>query len=233
MTHIESTSFQFLQDLSVNNNRDWFTKNKPRYEAAKDNMKSFGNALLEEMNKTDHIERLKVHRIYRDVRFSKDKTPYKRNLSCSMSRATKLLRGGYYLHIEPDESFLGGGFWGPNREDLGRIRKELAFDAQPLRDIINSEAFKNMFGTLQGEQLKTAPRGFAKDHENVDLLRYKQYLVMRKFTNEEVQQPDFLGKVVAGFEAMRPFFDYMSEVLTTDGKRCFDSLNCSLLLVIS
>lgn len=216
MTYIESTSFQFLQDLIINNNRDWFNENKPRYEAAKNNMKAFGNALLEEMNKTDHIERLKVHRIYRDVRFSKDKTPYKRNLSCSMVRATKLLRGGYYLHIEPDECFLGGGFWSPNKEDLARIRKELAFDAQPLRDIIADDNFQKMFGTLQGEQLKTAPRGFAKDHENVDLLRYKQYLVMRKFTNEEVMQPDFLEKVVAGFQAMRPFFDYMSEVLTTD-----------------
>lgn len=216
MTYIESTSFQFLQDLIINNNRDWFNENKPRYEAAKNNMKAFGNALLKEMNKTDHIERLKIHRIYRDVRFSKDKTPYKRNLSCSMVRATKLLRGGYYLHIEPDECFLGGGFWSPNKEDLARIRKELAFDAQPLRDIIADDNFQKMFGTLQGEQLKTAPRGFAKDHENVDLLRYKQYLVMRKFTNEEVIQPDFLEKVVAGFQAMRPFFDYMSEVLTTD-----------------
>ncbi|MFK7946162.1 MAG: DUF2461 domain-containing protein [Saprospiraceae bacterium] len=216
MTHIESTSFQFLQNLIVNNNRDWFNENKPRYELAKANMKAFGNSLLEKMNKIDHIERLKIHRIYRDVRFSKDKTPYKRNLSCSMDRATKLLRGGYYLHIEPDECFLGGGFWGPNKDDLSRIRKELAFDAQPLRDIINSEDFKNMFGELKGDQLKTAPRGYPKDHENVDLLRYKQYIVMRKFTNEEVTQAGFLQKVVAGFQAMRPFFDYMSEVLTTD-----------------
>ena len=84
MTHINSKSFQFLQDLSINNNRDWFNNNKPRYEAAKANMKDFGNALFEEMNKTDHIDKIKVHRIYRDVRFSKDKTPYKRNLSCSM-----------------------------------------------------------------------------------------------------------------------------------------------------
>lgn len=216
MTHINSKSFQFLQDLSINNNRDWFNNNKPRYEAAKANMKAFGNALFEEMNKTDHIDKIKVHRIYRDVRFSKDKTPYKRNLSCSMSRATKLLRGGYYLHIEPDECFLGGGFWGPNKEDLARVRKELAFDAQPLRDIINSNDFKNVFGTLQGNQLKTAPRGYPKDHENVDLLRYKQYVVMLKFTNEEVTQSEFLQKVVAGFQAMRPFFNYMSEVLTTD-----------------
>lgn len=216
MKHITAETLEFLKDLSVNNNRDWFNENKPRYETAKANMKSFGSELLVEMNKTDHIEKLKTHRIYRDVRFSKDKTPYKLNLSCSMVRATKQLRGGYYLHIQPEESFLGGGFWAPNKEDLGRIRKELAFDAQPLRAIINTSEFKNMFGTLQGEQLKTAPRGYPKDHENVDLLRYKQYIVMRKFNNEEIMQPNFLQKVVAGFQAMRPLFDYMSEVLTTD-----------------
>jgi uncharacterized protein (TIGR02453 family) len=179
-------------------------------------MKSFGNDLLQEMNKIDHIDTLKVHRIYRDVRFSKDKTPYKRNLSCSMVRATKMLRGGYYLHIEPGDSFLGGGFWAPNKEDLARIRKEIDFDAQPLRDIINNKTFKKTFGTLQGEKLKTAPKGYPKDHENVDLLRYKQFLVMQQFKDEEVTAPDFLQKVVAGFQAMRPFFDYMSEVLTTD-----------------
>jgi len=216
MTHITSETFQFLIDLSINNNRDWFNDNKPRYEDAKVNMKAFGNLLFDEMSKTDYIEKLKVYRIYRDVRFSKDKTPYKRNLSCSMVRATKRLRGGYYLHIEPDNCFLGGGFWNPNKEDLARIRKELAFDAQPLRDIINTNNFKKIFGKLQGDQLKTAPRGYPKDHENVDLLRHKQFLVIHKFTNEAVMQTDFLQKVVVGFQAMRPFFDYMSEVLTTD-----------------
>ena len=216
MAHIAATSLQFLKDLSANNHRDWFNTNKKHYELAQSNMKSFGNDLLQEMNKIDHIDTLKVHRIYRDVRFSKDKTPYKRNLSCSMVRATKMLRGGYYLHIEPGDSFLGGGFWAPNKEDLARIRKEIDFDAQPLRDIINNKTFKKTFGTLQGEQLKTAPKGYPKDHENVDLLRYKQFLVMQQFKDEKVIAPDFLKKVVAGFQAMRPFFDYMSEVLTTD-----------------
>ena len=216
MTSISLTSLQFLEDLSAKNHRDWFSKNKNRYEQAQKNMKSFGSVLLQEMNKTDQIDTLKVHRIYRDVRFSKDKTPYKRNLSCSMVRATKLLRGGYYLHIEPQKSFLGGGFWAPNKEDLARIRKEIDYDAQPLRDIINNTTFQKTFGTLQGEQLKTAPKGYPKNHENIDLLRFKQFLLMQEFGDDEVTSADFLQKVVAGFKAMRPFFDYMSDVLTTD-----------------
>lgn len=216
MKTIQPSTLEFLMDLSIHNNRDWFAENKPRYEVAKTNFKDFGNALLEEMNKIDHIDQLKFHRIYRDVRFSKDKTPYQNHVSCSLSRATKLLRGGYYLHIEPGKSFLGGGFWEPNAADLARIRQEIAFDAQPLRAIINHENFKKTFGKLEGEQVKTAPRGYAKDHEAIDLLRYKQFLLSQEFTDAEVTNPDFLKKVVNGFQMMRPFFDYMSEVLTTD-----------------
>jgi uncharacterized protein (TIGR02453 family) len=216
MTIIQPSTLEFLIDLSIHNNRDWFAENKPRYEIVKANFKGFGNALLEEMNKIDHIDQLKFHRIYRDVRFSKDKTPYQNKVSCSLSRATKLLRGGYYLHIEPGNSFLGGGFWAPSPSDLARIRQEIAFDAQSLRAIINHENFKNTFGELEGDKVKTAPRGYAKDHEAVDLLRYKQFLLSQIFTDEEVLNAAFLGSVVKGFQAMRPFFDYMSDVLTTD-----------------
>jgi uncharacterized protein (TIGR02453 family) len=216
MTIIQPSTLEFLIDLSIHNNRDWFAENKPRYETVKASFKDFGNALLEEMNKIDHIDQLKFHRIYRDVRFSKDKTPYQNQVSCSFSRATKLLRGSYYLHIEPGNSFLGGGFWGPSPADLARIRQEIAFDAQPLRKIINHKNFKDTFEILKGDQVKTAPRGYAKDHVAVDLLRYKQFLLSQKFTDEEVLDAAFLQNVVKGFQAMRPFFDYMSEVLTTD-----------------
>jgi uncharacterized protein (TIGR02453 family) len=216
MTTIQPSTLEFLTELSVNNNRDWFAKHKPRYEVAKVEIKTFGNALLDEMNKIDHIDKLKFHRIYRDVRFSKDKTPYSCRLSGSMSRATKLLRGGYYFHVEPNNSFLGGGFWAPNPADLARVRKEIAYDAQPLRNIINDENFIKTFGELHGNKVKTAPRGYAKDHENIDLLRYKQFLVIQKFTDEEVMNPNFLNVVFKGFQAMQPFFNYMSEVLTTD-----------------
>ena len=133
-----------------------------------------------------------------------------------MSRATKRLRGGYYLHIEPGESFIGGGFWAPEPADLKRIRKEIAADAQPLRQILADPLFVETFGAIQGEQLKSAPQGYAKDHPAIDLIRLKQYLVSKKFTDEEVLTASFIETAIQTFQRMRPFFDYMSEVLTTD-----------------
>jgi len=147
---------------------------------------------------------------------SGDKTPYHIYLSGSFSRATKQRRGGYYFHIEPGNNYVGGGFWGPSPQDLRRIRDEIAFDAAPLRKIINSKSFISNFGQLQGEQLKTAPQGFDSTHEAIDLLRYKQFLLVRKFTDEDVLDPSFVRHASQTFQHMRPFFDYMSEVLTTD-----------------
>ena len=208
--------FQFLQHIKQNNNREWFNANKPTYQAAYDNFKTFANSLHDLMSLHDEIERMRIHRIYRDIRFSKDKTPYKSHLSGGFVRATKWRRGGYYFHIEPGATFVGGGFWGPVSADLKRIRTELAADAEPLRQIIASADFVETFGSLQGDQLKTAPAGYPKDHPNIDLLRYKQFLISRSFTDEEVLSPDFAEKVSATFQHMRPFFDYMSDVLTTD-----------------
>jgi uncharacterized protein (TIGR02453 family) len=112
---------------------------------------------------------------------------------------------------------VGGGFWQPEASDLKRIREEIALDASPLREIINSTSFKKHFGELQGQQLKTAPRDFPKDHPDIDLLRYKSFTVSKYFTDKEVQSPGFSKEVLKYFQATRPFFDYMSEVLTTDG----------------
>ena len=112
---------------------------------------------------------------------------------------------------------VGGGFWQPNKEDLQRIREEIDIDAAPLRKIINSPNFKKHFGELQGQQLKSAPRDFPKDHPDIDLLRYKSFTVSKTFTDKEVQSPGFAKEVLKYFKATRPFFDYMSEVLTTDG----------------
>ncbi|MGB0930550.1 MAG: DUF2461 domain-containing protein [Chitinophagales bacterium] len=136
------------------------------------------------------------------MRFSKDKTPYKNSLSGNFTRATKALRGGYYFHIEPNNSFIGGGFWGPSSADLRRLRQEFAADPEPLRAIIYSKEFKNSFGELKGEQLKTAPRGYAKDHSSVDLLRYKQFLTYQKFSDKEATSGDFALKLSKGFTKM-------------------------------
>lgn len=216
MSPIPSSTFDFLRELHVNNNREWFNANKKRYTDAYKQFKTFGEEVRDSMSHHDNIEALHAFRIYRDVRFSKDKAPYKTHMGAYLSRATKWLRGGYYFHLEPGGSFVGGGFWDPSPADLKRIREELAADDQPLRQITADPVFIQTFGELQGDRLKTAPQGFPKDHPAIDLLRFKQFLVSRKFTDEEVMRPSFQDEVVETFRRMRPFFDYMSEVLTTD-----------------
>jgi uncharacterized protein (TIGR02453 family) len=157
-----------------------------------------------------------VMRIYRDVRFSKNKAPYKTYSGMSFKRGTQLLRGGYYVHIEPGNSFVGGGFWGPNKDDLLRIRKGIETDQEEFRTVLNSDKFKSVFGVLEGEQLKTCPKGFDKDSTAIDLLRYKQFLIKKDFSDDEVLKAGFLQNTNEVFEAMRPFFDLMSYILTTD-----------------
>ena len=206
----------YLSQLKDNNNREWFAENKLVFDQEQKKIKSFFTSIKQSLEEIDHIEKMQVFRIYRDVRFSKDKTPYKSHFSAGFVRQKPNLRGGYYLHIEENATFVGGGFWEPNKEDLLRIRKELAIDASELREIIEQKEFIKNFGSLEGEELKTAPRDFDKNHPNIDLIRKKQYLVTRKFTNKEVLSPEFEKEVIATFKAMRPFFNYMSDVLSTD-----------------
>ena len=216
MTSISKSTLEFLTKLKKNNNRDWFNEHKPEFQIEQKKAKDFYNALEEKLKKHDVIDKFKLFRIYRDVRFSKDKSPYKPHFACSFSRATKTLRGGYYLRIRPGESFLAGGFWEPNKEDLLRIRKEFEMDTSEIREIINDKTFKNYFGKLEGESLKTAPRGFDKEHPDMDLIKMKQFIITRQFTDEEVLKPNFLQEIDNSYKAMRPYFDYMSEILTTD-----------------
>jgi uncharacterized protein (TIGR02453 family) len=213
---LTKSTFEFLDLLAKNNNRDWFTENKKRFETENNLAKAFFTEVYIDLEKIDSLDKMQVFRIYRDVRFSKDKLPYKNHFSVGFSRTKPMLRGGMYLHIENEASFVGGGFWAPNNDDLLRIRKEIELDASDLREIITDTTFKKMFGTLEGEELKTAPKNFDKTHPDIDLIRKKQYLLTRKFTNKEVMLPNFKEEVIATFAAMRPFFNYMSDVLTTD-----------------
>jgi uncharacterized protein (TIGR02453 family) len=217
---IPQSSLDFLLQLKENNNKPWFDDNKAKYLAELNHIQNFADALLQELSKTDVLEtasgKKSVYRIYRDIRFSKDKTPFKTFWGGSYTRATKERRGGYYFHLEKGNSFLAGGFWGPNAADLKRIRSEFAHDPASFQKILQSKSFINTFGTLQGEQLKTSPKGFDANHEAIDLLRYKQFLVIKRFTDAEVLSPLFLELALDAFKNMRPFFDYMSEVLTTD-----------------
>jgi len=212
--------FTFLKKIKKNNNRNWFNANKETYIEQHEAVITFSDELIVRMNKYDNIEtpsgKKSVYRIYRDIRFSKDKTPYKTHFSGYMSRATKLLRGGYYFHIEPGKCFVGGGFWGPSTEDLKHIREQIAVDPKPLRDILKSKSFKTTFKELHGEKLATAPRGFDKNHPAADLLRYKQFLITRPIPDSVMMSTKGIEEVLKSFRAMRPFFDYMSDILTTN-----------------
>ncbi|MGJ8549510.1 DUF2461 domain-containing protein [Winogradskyella wichelsiae] len=218
MNHsIPKEVFTFFKKLEKNNDRDWFNEHKPEFKAIEAKMKTSYNYLGELMNVHDQIEKIKIFRIYRDVRFSKNKLPYKTHFSGSYARKKPELRGGYYVHIQPNnESFIATGFWDPSKEDLLRIRKEFEMDDSEMRDILNDEAFKSTWGDFTGEELKTAPKGFNKEHPSIDLIRKKQFIFVKKYTDSEVLADDFITNVNKAFIDVKPFFNYMSDVLTTN-----------------
>jgi uncharacterized protein (TIGR02453 family) len=214
------SSLNFLKAIAKNNNREWFSKNKERYLQEYENMIAFADALHTEMKKHDYIETASgrdcLFRIYRDTRFSKDKTPYKTYWAGSFKRATKQLRGGYYFQIEPGNSFAAGGFFSPNPGDLLRIRQDIDLNYADWKKILSTKKIANTFGKLKGEQVASAPRGFAKDNAAIDLLKYKQFYFKREFSDKEVLDTGFVKELIITFKNLRPYFDYMSDVLTTD-----------------
>lgn len=217
MTTVPKSAFDFFKKLEKNNNREWFTEHKAEFKKIEAEVKTVYNEIYNNLNKHDEVDKLKLFRIYRDVRFSKDKTPYKTHFGGSFHRKKPELRGGYYLHIQPNnESFIATGFWEPHKDDLLRIRKEFEMDASEMRKIMSAKKFKSIWGELVGDEVKTAPKGFDKEHENIDLIKKKMYIFTRKFTDKEVTSNDFINTVDDSFKAVRPFFNYMSDVLTTN-----------------
>ena len=216
MQIINPDLFSFFSKLKENNNRDWFQSNKTEFKLLEGQVKLFMKQIEENLQIHDKIEKSKMFRIYRDVRFSKNKTPYKNHFGIAFHREKPALRGGYYLHLEPDNSFLGVGFWAPNSADLFRIRKELEFDADELKTLLGDTTFKKYWGKLSGDEVKTAPKSFSKEHPNIDLIKKKQYVFVKNFSDKEVLSPVFIKEIDTHFQKIRPFFDYMSNILTTD-----------------
>ena len=214
---VPKSALEFFKKLKQNNNREWFTDHKKEFKSIEAEVKEIYNAVFESLNAHDEVDKLKMFRIYRDVRFSKDKTPFKTHFGGSFHRTKPKLRGGYYLHLAPNnESFIATGFWEPNKEDLFRMRKEFEMDDSEIRKIINNKSFKNIWGEFVGDELKTAPRDFDKEHKAIDLIKKKQYIFTKKYTDKEVFEPNFITDVNTAFKVIRPYFDYMSEVLTTN-----------------
>ena len=217
---INKSTIDSLTKLSRNNNREWFNKNKNLYVAAHENVLAFVDALLSEMRGHDNIEtrnaKDSLFRIYRDIRFSKDKSPYKTYWAGHFKRATKKLRGGYYFQIGPGETMAAGGFFSPDAKDLLRIRKDIDMNFKHWKKMLADKKIANNFGELKGEMVATSPKGFSRDNPAIELLKHKQFYFSRSFTDKEVLSSGFLKQMNQTFRNLRPYFDYMSELLTTE-----------------
>lgn len=211
----------FLHDLERNNDRDWFGSNKYRYSNAHANMVAFADALLARMSGYDRLAtesgKASLLRIYNNQGFHKYREPYAPRFGRRLARVKPSLRGGYFFRIRPgDRSHVTCGFMGPEANDLKLIRQDIAYDHELWRRMLRGKNLRAHLGDLFGTELTSAPRGFAKDHPAIDLLRKKQFLLRGTFTDKEVLDPGFLDEVVKTYRAVRPWFDHMSEVLTSD-----------------
>ena len=218
---VSQKTFQFLKDLKKNNNRDWFTKNKPRFEEANNEFKNFVGALIREVAKFDKgVANLEakdcVFRIYRDVRFSKDKSPYKNHFGAHIiagGKKSEGMRAGYYMHISPKECFLAGGAHTPPSEWINAIRKEIHYNAKELKKIISAKDFKKYFGKITGEKLSSVPRGYDKTHPEIELIRQKSFLAVHNMKESQVTSKQFLSHASKVFKAMKPFDKFLNQSL--------------------
>lgn len=205
------TTFQFLKKLAQNNSKEWFDANRKQYEASKADMESLVKRILDKTAKFDPMvaglePRKCLFRINRDIRFSKDKAPYKLNMGASMSPGGKNSNiPGYYLHIEPGKSFLAGGCYMPMPEVLAAIRQEIDYNGAAFKKILNAKDFKTYFGALSEEdKVKTAPKGYDKNHPDIELLKFKHFIVVHDLKDSQVSAPDFDAYAAKVFKAMLP-----------------------------
>jgi len=199
---------EFLTHLAENNNREWFQQNKNRYDESKQKILFLTEVLINEIRKFDSsVPFLQpadcMFRIFRDVRFSNDKRPYKTNFGCFIAKGgRKSMNAGYYFHIEPDGSFIGGGVYMPPADTLKLLREYIAENGGELLSIINRPDFKYIYPEMYDDKLKTSPKGYAPDHEFIDLLRYKSFAFTHKLSNEEILGDKYIETTVEAFRKL-------------------------------
>ncbi len=210
----------FLNDLKVNNNREWFQANKSRYDKAKIELEAFINNLIPRLREIDPLIDLLtakdcVFRIYRDVRFSTDKSPYKTNMGAYIARGGKSSQlAGYYVHFEPGASMLAGGLYMPPAETLKKVRDEIYYQADDFKKIINNRKFVDCFGNIDDPgKMKNPPKGYPKDFADIDLLKYRNYAVMHSVTDEVVAKDDYIEYSLAVFKLLYPLNSWFNRIL--------------------
>ena len=217
---ISKDTFQFLKELKVNNYKEWFDENRSRYTALRSEFEQFIQAVIGEIGLFDResaqtTAKASIFRINRDIRFSNNKEPYKTNFGAFIARGgRKGIRAGYYIHVEPGECFLAGGIYMPSGPMLKAIREEIYENSEEFRAILADPSFQKHFGgTLWGEMLKTAPKGFPKDWPYIEYLKYKHYTLIKNEPDILYKKPDFIGEVRAVFKAMKPFNDFLNRAV--------------------
>lgn len=223
MTTISAKTFEFLHQLQLNNNRVWFQENKSLYLDAKEEVENFAEAIIVEFRKLNpHVSpeltgKKSVMRIYRDVRFSKNKSPYKSNFGISISTSPKGIHGpGYFIQLQPNQSFIAGGMWMPDAAHLKLIRQEIDYNGNQLLDILAAKNFRSFFndGLQQTDKLKTTPKNYEADHPNIELLKLKSFTVSSSFTDQQLQTEGVVAKIVKGLHEIMPLNNFLQEAIT-------------------
>jgi uncharacterized protein (TIGR02453 family) len=214
------TILNFLNELKINNNRDWFNENRDQYVHAKSNFENLINRLIPAIYQFDpEIGSISakqcVFRIFRDVRFSKDKSPYKTNMGGFIARGgRKGGYAGYYIHIDPEQSFIAGGLHMPQPDILKKARQEILYNIDEFKAILNKPSFINTFGEIQGEQLKRPPKDFPADFPDIDLLKFKGYTVIHSVENKTLLKDDFENYALHIFREMYPLNHFLNKALS-------------------
>ena len=216
---IQASTLSFLTDLAAHNHKEWFDENRPRYQTARTDFLDFVDKLIEDMLEFDPdlqgiTAKQCMFRINRDIRFSKDKSPYKTNFGASISRGGRRSEfAGYYLQVMPGNHFIAGGMYMPPGPILKRIRAHIDLHAPALREVIAAPAFQQHFGGISGDELKTAPKGYERDHPAIDLLRKKRFTVFSEVDDALVTGAEFKAVILERYKAMKPLLDFLNDSL--------------------
>ena len=219
---LQSTTIGFLKDLKKNNHRDWFEKNRHAYEAAKADFAGHVQNVIDKFGKKDEeIASLKakdcVFRINRDVRFSKDKSPYKTNMGASFIKGgKKSVLSGYYFHCEPGNSFVGGGLWMPEVDGLKKLRQEIDYNFDEFKKIIGSKKFVTAYKELsesEGTRLSRPPKGYEAVNPAIEYIKLKSFVAMTPVTDAELTDINLVKKITKAFETLQPFIDFINRAL--------------------
>jgi len=219
MNSLNPDILAFLTELDKNNNREWFEKNKSWYLSSKNSFEEFTAQLIQLAKSIDpeigYLEPKNcVFRIYRDVRFSKEKTPFKNNMGAYISKGGKNSDlAGYYFHLQPGESFVAGGKYQPTGPILKAIREAIFYEPENFRAILDKPSFKKHFKGIMGDTLKTAPQGYPKDHPDIDLLKYKDYAVFEPLGTDILKSPKILEEIESSWRQLKTLNDFLNKAM--------------------